>query len=736
MSGKIAVIGIGGVGGYIGSLLANYYDNVTFVARGDRARKLDKEGLTLYSDNNGIYNVKPRVVDDVAKLEPQDFIFICVKNYSLDNVCKQLLKSNCNAIKEGTVIIPIMNGVDPANRIRSYFKDNNVCILDSLIYIVSFISKDGNITQQGNIANMKIGYASLDKISKSNSDKYEYIYSVLLAVNKLLCDASIECEIANDIEAQIWKKYILNCAFNVEMTAYNLPIGPLREDKNKALQYEKLLKEAINVAIAKGIAINNDVEKGFIDDFYNKYQSDATSSLLRDYRNNNENNELDTFCGYILREGKKYNVDMNTMEYMYSLIKDKTYYKDKNVLERFLEYVKIDTASSEESNTCPSTFKQKKLGRLLYEELIRIGINDAYFDEEHCYVYGSIPSNIDSLSQPPVVALIAHMDTSPETSAENVKPRLVHNYDGKDIILNQEKNIVMKTADYKELLDYIGQTLVVTDGTTLLGADDKAGVAQIMTAMSIIINNPSIKHGKIVVTFTPDEEIGAGVDHIDLERMGADYAYTVDGGAIGELEYENFNAAYANIVINGVSVHPGDAFGKMKNAMLIAMEYNNCLPSNMRPDNTKGYEGFYHLTDMQGRIEKASLNYIIRNHNRDEFEKMKKEMVSISEMINDKYGEGSCEITIKDSYYNMREIIDPDYMFLIEDAKNAMEKVGIVPKLVPIRGGTDGARLSFMGLPCPNICTGGHNYHGRFEYVVVESMEKIVKMLVELVKRD
>ena len=406
----------------------------------------------------------------------------------------------------------------------------------------------------------------------------------------------------------------------------------------------------------------------------------------------------------------------------------------EKVTEKFLRYVGIDTRSSEETGTHPSTEKQKNLGRLLAGELQEMGAADVFFDEKHCYVYAKLPGNLEqgAAGETGTLGFIAHMDTSPDCSGENVKARLVQKYDGGKVLLNPEKQIVLDPAVFPEMKHYVGQTLIVTDGTTLLGADDKAGVAEIMTMAQILLENPEIKHGPIAIGFTPDEEIGEGVDHFDLARFGADYAYTVDGGAIGELEYENFNAAAGKVTVHGINVHPGEAKNKMKNAALLAMEFNAMLPEQQRPDRTEGYEGFFHLTGMKGDEENAQLTYIIRDHSREKFETKKELFLQIADRLNEKYGQGSVEAEVKDSYYNMREKIEPENMFLVEAAKTGMEQLGIVPKIQPIRGGTDGARLSFMGLPCPNLCAGGHNFHGRFEYCVVESMEKIVDLLVLL----
>ena len=406
------------------------------------------------------------------------------------------------------------------------------------------------------------------------------------------------------------------------------------------------------------------------------------------------------------------------------------------VIERFLRYAVIDTQSDEESGTSPSSEKQKNLGRLLEKELKEIGVSNVYFDEEHCYVYGRIPANNAKEGTSfgsKKLALIAHMDTSPESSGKDVKPRIVENYDGGDIYLGDASGLTLSPSQYPEMKAYVGQSLIVIDGTTLLGADDKAGVAEIMAAASYLLKHPEVSHGEISICFTPDEEIGSGVDNIDMNRLNADYGYTVDGGAIGELEYENFNAAAVTVKVHGVTVHPGEAKNKMKHASRIAMELDSMLPAQERPQFTEGYEGFFYLTDMKGTTEEAEFKYIIRDHDREKFEAKKKLIRDAATYINSKYGEKTAEIAIRDQYYNMREKIEEGNIFLIENAKKAMEDLDIVPKIQPIRGGTDGARLSFMGLPCPNLCAGGHNFHGRYEYVCAESMEKITDLLIKLV---
>lgn len=404
-----------------------------------------------------------------------------------------------------------------------------------------------------------------------------------------------------------------------------------------------------------------------------------------------------------------------------------------NVVEKFLRYVKVDTQSSEESGLSPSTEKQKNLGRMLYEELKQMGAEAPYFDEEHCYVYGFIPAT-DGGAQDKVMGLIAHMDTSPETSGTDVKPRIVSDYDGKDIILNEREGYVLSPKQYPELLNYVGKSLIVTDGTTLLGADDKAGVAEIMAAAEYWLTHPEIPHGRIAICFTPDEEIGSGVDHMDLERFGADYAYTVDGGGLGELEYENFNAASAILTVRGKSVHPGDAKHKMRNALLLAYEFHTLLPVMENPMYTEGYEGFYHPDHIEGSVEQAVMHYIIRDHDRQKFKAKKERFQKTAAFLNEKYGESLFSVEVHDSYYNMKEQILP-HMHLIEHATRAMEELSITPCIRPIRGGTDGARLSFMGLPCPNLGTGGHNFHGRYEYICMQSMEKTVELLLKIVAR-
>ncbi len=400
------------------------------------------------------------------------------------------------------------------------------------------------------------------------------------------------------------------------------------------------------------------------------------------------------------------------------------------LLDRFLKYVQIDTCSDEESGLSPSTAKQHDLAKVLVEELTQMGATEITYDKEHCYVYASIPAT-SGYEDKPVVGFIAHMDTSPAMSGANVKPRFIEEYDGNDIVLNQELNIVLKVADFPEMKELTGNDLVVTDGTTLLGADDKAGIAEIMTMAEYFLTNPQVNHGKIRIGFTPDEEIGAGPDYFDVKLFGADYAYTVDGGALGEIEYENFNAANAKVYVHGRSVHPGSAKGKMKNSILIAQEFQSMLPTFENPMYTEMYEGFYHLDSISGTVEETKMDYIIRDHDREKFESKKVQFMAVANFLNGKYGVGTVVVDMKDSYYNMREVIEKN-MFLVDYAKQVMEEMWIVPNICPIRGGTDGARLSFMGLPCPNLCTGGGNFHGKYEYACVQSMESVSRMLVKL----
>ena len=401
-----------------------------------------------------------------------------------------------------------------------------------------------------------------------------------------------------------------------------------------------------------------------------------------------------------------------------------------NAVERFLKYVSYDTQSDEHSQATPTTEKQKVLGAALAEEMALLGLSNPHMDE-HGYVYGWLPAT-PGCEGVPCVGLIAHMDTSPSAPGGPVKPRVIL-YRGGDIVLNHDLGIVMKAEDFESLSKYVDQELIVTDGTTLLGADDKAGVAEILSAVEYLIAHPDIPHGRIAIGFTPDEEVGQGADHFDVEGFGAAVAYTVDGGELGELEYENFNAAGAKLTVHGLNIHPGSAKNKMKNALLMAIELVNMLPPAETPAHTEGYEGFYHLCDMAGDETTAGLSLIIRDHDRQSFEARKACLTRVVDYLNQKYGEGTVELDLKDSYYNMREKIEP-HMYLIHRARAAMEAAGVTPLEVPIRGGTDGARLSFMGLPCPNLCTGGLNFHGVREYIPTDALLKMTQVLVNLVK--
>lgn len=405
---------------------------------------------------------------------------------------------------------------------------------------------------------------------------------------------------------------------------------------------------------------------------------------------------------------------------------------DSNVVSRFLHYILIDTQSQDEAEGIPSTEKQKDLAALLAKELQDMGALDVRMDD-HSYVYATIPATTGK-SDVPVLGLVAHMDTSPAYSDTGVKPQRIKNYDGKDILMNQETGLTMKVSDFPDLKKYTGQDLITTDGTTLLGADDKAGVAEIMALAEYLLTHPEISHGEIKIGFTPDEEVGRGAELFDVTGFGADVAYTVDGGELGELEYENFNAASAKVKINGSSIHPGSSKGKMRNAILMGMEFQSMLPVFENPMYTEGYEGFYHLDEMTGDVETTHLGYIIRDHSLEKFKEKKAYIQQVTDYLNKKYGAGTFELTLADSYYNMKEKIEP-HMYLIEIAKEAMEELGIEPKVCPIRGGTDGARLSYMGLPCPNLCTGGHNFHGKYEFISEQSMEKIVELLLAIVKK-
>ena len=400
-----------------------------------------------------------------------------------------------------------------------------------------------------------------------------------------------------------------------------------------------------------------------------------------------------------------------------------------DVIEKFLRYVKVDTQSDDTTGTSPSTMKQHDLAKILKGELEDIGASDVYYDTEHCYVYASIPGNSGN-SDSPALGFIAHMDTSDEVSGKDVKPRIVENYDGQDIALNVDT--VLSPKDFPELKNHVGEDLIVTDGNTLLGADDKAGVAEIMTMAQTLLKNPDIKHGDIKIAFTPDEEIGEGTAFFDIPRFGAKYAFTVDGGKLGELEYENFNAAEGVIKVHGRSVHPGDAKGKMVNASLICYEFDSLLPEDQKPMYTEGREGFFHLTEINGSTESAKASYIIRDHDEALFAKKKELFKDAAEYLNKKYGEGTVEVTVRDQYFNMIEKIRP-HMHLVDNAKKVMTDLGITAIDKPIRGGTDGASLSYKGLPCPNLCTGGYNYHGRYEYASIQEMRKCVDILLGIV---
>ena len=400
----------------------------------------------------------------------------------------------------------------------------------------------------------------------------------------------------------------------------------------------------------------------------------------------------------------------------------------EKILDRFLRYVAVDTQSDPESESQPSATKELDLLRMLCDELNAMGV-EATLDEWG-YVMATIPSNCDK--EIPAIGFIAHVDTAPDASGADIKPQIIPDYDGSDIALKGVDGLYLKTSDFPELLDYKGQTIITTDGTTLLGADDKAGVAEIMNAVQYIVEHPEFKHGEIKIGFTPDEEIGRGVVKFDVGRFGARYAYTMDGGAVGELEYENFNAAGATVKIQGRNIHPGYAKGKMLNAILIGMELNALLPVDQRPEYTSGYEGFFHIIGFNGTVEEATFSYIIRDHDMSLYEQKKAYMQKCVDFINEKYGEGTATVEIRHQYYNMRKEVEPHY-HIVEKAKLAMEMEGIVPNIKPIRGGTDGANLSFMGLPCPNIFAGGHNFHGKMEFIPLESMEKASKVILNII---
>lgn len=401
------------------------------------------------------------------------------------------------------------------------------------------------------------------------------------------------------------------------------------------------------------------------------------------------------------------------------------------IVERFLKYVSFDTQSAEDSETTPSTEKQWALARYLKEELEGIGLTEVEIDE-HAYVYATLPANTDKPL--PTVGFIAHMDTSPDCSGKDVKPRIVKNYDGGDIVLDEAAGIVTSPKKFPELLDHVGEDIIVTDGHTLLGADDKAGIAEIVQAMAYLIAHPEIKHGRIRVGFNPDEEIGLGAHRFNVEKFGCDFAYTMDGGELGELEFENFNAASAKVEVTGVSVHPGYAKNKMVNATRVATEYASLMPAAETPERTAEYEGFYHLLGMNGNVEKASLTYIIRDHDRARFEERKEYAAAVGELLNKKYGAGTVKVTLADQYYNMREKVEP-VMHIIDTALDAMKDCGIQPRVRAIRGGTDGAQLSFKGLPCPNIFAGGLNFHGPHEFLPIPSLEKASMVVVKICER-
>lgn len=398
------------------------------------------------------------------------------------------------------------------------------------------------------------------------------------------------------------------------------------------------------------------------------------------------------------------------------------------VIERFLKYVTFDTQSDKSTGVTPSTPKQMVFAQYLKTELEELGLKDISLDENG-YLFATLPSNVNH--EVPVVGFIAHMDTSPDMSGENVKPRIVEKYDGKDIPLCAEENIILSPANFPELLDHVGEDLIVTDGHTLLGADDKAGIAEIVGAVAYLIAHPEIKHGDIRIGFNPDEEIGLGAHKFDVEKFGAKWAYTMDGGEVGELEFENFNAAAAKIRVKGRNVHPGYAKNKMINSLLVANEYASLLPANETPGTTEGYEGFYHLIGMEGEVENTVLSYIVRDHDREKFEARKQALLNYAAQLNEKYGEGTVTVELKDQYYNMRQQVEP-LMHIIDIAFAAMQEAGVTPKVKAIRGGTDGAQLSFKGLPCPNIFAGGLNFHGRYEFVPVQSIEKAMNVVVKI----
>ena len=401
-----------------------------------------------------------------------------------------------------------------------------------------------------------------------------------------------------------------------------------------------------------------------------------------------------------------------------------------NLLERFLKYVSIHTTSDENTGLVPSTPQQMEFAKILAEELKDMGMQDVSLDKKG-YLMATLPSNIDK--DVPTVGFISHLDTSPDMSGKNVKPRIVENYDGNDIILNEKENIVLSPKQFPELTMYRGQSLVVTNGLTLLGADDKAGIAEIMTAMDYFIKNPDVKHGKVRIAFNPDEEIGLGAHHFDVEKFGCQFAYTMDGGEIGELEYENFNAAGAKVTFYGTNVHPGYAKNKMVNSMKIATKFMATVPANESPEYTDGYEGFYHLTGIGGDVEKTTVSYIIRDHDRKKFEERKAHLQMLVDKINSEFGDNTATLEVKDQYYNMKEKVEP-VKYIVDIASEAIRQAGVEPKVKPIRGGTDGAQLSFKGLPCPNIFAGGHNFHGKYEFVPIQSMAKATEVVKNIIK--
>ena len=401
----------------------------------------------------------------------------------------------------------------------------------------------------------------------------------------------------------------------------------------------------------------------------------------------------------------------------------------ESVIDRFLRYIRIDTESARKSDTFPSTLKQLNLAKLLVQELLDLGLSDAAMDE-FGYVTATLPANMDD-SGLPVVGFLAHMDTSPDFSGENVKAQFIENYDGGQVVLNADKGIIMDPVEFPDLMKYVGKTLITTDGTTLLGADDKAGIAEIMAAVEMLLNHPEIQHGTIKIGFTPDEEVGSGVDHFDVDKFGADFAYTVDGGEAGEVQYENFNAAGAELTIHGRNVHPGKAKLKMRNALLIGMELNDLLPVFERPEFTDKYEGFYHLFEVNGTVEEATMTYIIRDHDKEKFEAKKRLIQQAVDFINAKYEAKVIDLRLEDQYYNMREMVEP-HPEIMDIAVRAIKAVGLEPIIEPVRGGTDGSRLSYMGLPTPNVFTGGHYAHGKYEFIPTFALEKAVETLITI----